>query len=98
MTDTRKFLAGLAIVAVPMAALLAGAEQQRVAAVDNGRVARGKYLVQSIGCDDCHTPKKMGPNGPILDESRRLSGHPEGSVLPQPPRPRAPGSRRRRST
>ena len=90
MTDTRKFLTGLAIVAVPMAALLAGAEQQRVAAFDNDRVARGKYLVQSIGCDDCHTPKKMGPNGPILDESRRLSGHPEGSVLPTAPAAKGP--------
>jgi len=90
MTDTRKFLTGLAIVAVPMAALLAGAEQQRVAAFDNNRVARGKYLVQSIGCDDCHTPKKMGPNGPILDESRRLSGHPEGSVLPAAPAAKGP--------
>src|SRR2546423_14718204 len=27
-------------------------------------VNRGKYLVTSIGCDDCHSPKKMGSNGP----------------------------------
>lgn len=38
-------------------------------------VERGKYLVTVGGCDDCHTPFKMGPNGPEKDMSRRLSGH-----------------------
>ena len=27
-------------------------------------VARGKYLVNTSGCHDCHTPFKPGPNGP----------------------------------
>ena len=49
------------------------------------RVERGHYLVESIGCQDCHTPKKLGPNGPEPDPSRRLSGHPEGDRLPPPP-------------
>jgi hypothetical protein len=31
----------------------------------------------------------MGPNGPVEDETRLLSGHPEGTVLEPPP---APGS------
>src|ERR1044072_5906203 len=37
---------------------------------------RGAYLVSIMGCNDCHTPKKMGPNGPVFDEDRLLSGHP----------------------
>ena len=41
------------------------------------RVERGKYLVSVIGCNDCHTPFKMGPKGPEPDMSRFLSGHPE---------------------
>ena len=41
------------------------------------KVARGKYLVTIAGCNDCHTPLKMGPNGPEPDMSRMLSGHPE---------------------
>jgi mono/diheme cytochrome c family protein len=41
------------------------------------RVERGKYLVTVAGCNDCHTPLKMGPNGPEPDLSRALSGHPE---------------------
>ena len=32
--------------------------------VDPDKVARGKYLVTVAGCNDCHTPWKMGPNGP----------------------------------
>jgi hypothetical protein len=39
-------------------------------------VKRGAYLVSIMGCNDCHTPKKMGPNGPEFDTDRTLSGHP----------------------
>ena len=49
------------------------------------RVKRGQYLVTIGGCNDCHTPFKMGPNGPEPDMSRALSGHPEGLVMPPAP-------------
>jgi mono/diheme cytochrome c family protein len=49
-------------------------------------VARGKYLVNAMSCHDCHTPKKMGPQGIEPDMSRMLSGQPEASVPPAPPR------------
>ena len=39
-------------------------------------VKRGEYLVASIGCDDCHSPKKMGANGPELIPELRFSGYP----------------------
>lgn len=45
-------------------------------------IERGKFLVTVGGCDDCHTPKNFGPNGPELDMSRRLSGHPAGTIVP----------------
>jgi hypothetical protein len=48
-------------------------------------VARGEYLVTVGGCDDCHTPKVFGPNGPDFDKSRRLSGHPAAEKLPELP-------------
>src|SRR5262245_20015988 len=41
------------------------------------RVARGEYLVAIMGCHDCHTPMKMGQQGPEPDLTRALSGHPE---------------------
>jgi hypothetical protein len=40
-------------------------------------VERGKYIVATSACMDCHTPTKMGPNGPEPDMDRMLSGHPE---------------------
>lgn len=50
------------------------------------QVARGEYLVTVLGCNDCHTPFKMGPAGPEPDMSRMLSGHPEDLVMPDPPK------------
>jgi hypothetical protein len=48
------------------------------------RVERGRYLVTAMGCNDCHTPWKMGPNGPEPDMTRMLSGHPQGMKLKAP--------------
>jgi mono/diheme cytochrome c family protein len=50
------------------------------------QIARGKYLVDIMGCHDCHTPMKMGPNGPEWDMTRALSGHPEEAVMPPAPK------------
>jgi mono/diheme cytochrome c family protein len=50
------------------------------------QVARGEYIVSGSGCHDCHTPFKMGDNGPEPDMSRALSGHPQALVMPPPPR------------
>lgn len=48
-------------------------------------VARGRYIVESFACVDCHTPHKLGPNGPEPDRSRDLSGHPADMKLPPAP-------------
>ena len=50
------------------------------------RVARGKYIVNTAGCNDCHTPWKMGPKGPEPDMTLALSGHPESMKMPAPPK------------
>ncbi len=47
-------------------------------------VQRGKYLVSVLACTDCHTPKKMGPNGPEPDMTKFLAGYIEEN-LPAPP-------------
>ncbi|HHY86586.1 MAG TPA: cytochrome c [Verrucomicrobia bacterium] len=47
-------------------------------------VARGKYLVDFGGCNDCHTPLKLTDNGPEPDLTRFLSGHPQDVKLPPP--------------
>jgi cytochrome c553 len=48
-------------------------------------VERGAYLVKIMGCNHCHTPYTLGPNGPEPDMSRALSGHPADFVMPAPP-------------
>lgn len=66
------------------AAALAAAAQPAQSA--DAQVARGKYLVNTAGCHDCHTPFKLGPNGPEPDMSRMLSGHPEALAMPPVPK------------
>jgi len=48
-------------------------------------VARGRYLVAITGCGDCHTPFKLGAQGPEPDQARLLSGHPAEAELAPPP-------------
>jgi len=63
----------------------AAAKPAGAAKAATGAVARGKYLVTIGGCNDCHTPIKMGPNGPEPDMDRMLSGHPANVTLPAAP-------------
>jgi hypothetical protein len=78
-----------ATLAVSAAAVLtfspAAGAAEKSASATAAKVARGKYLVSTSGCMDCHTPMKMGPNGVEFDMSRMLSGHPE--TLQMPPAP-----------
>ncbi len=77
------------------AAVTAGCTDSRLAVTAatgslGARVERGKYLVTIVGCGDCHTPMKMGPEGPEPDTARFLSGHPEQmgplpNAMPQGP-------------
>jgi len=74
----------IALAVFPLA--LAGA----ASAADPAQVARGKYLVTIAGCNDCHTPWKVGDKGPEPDMTRMLSGHPESMALPPAPKPEGP--------
>jgi mono/diheme cytochrome c family protein len=75
------------LVAVPVAFAAAATLTLTASARAGGddKVARGRYLVGIGGCNDCHTPHKVGPNGPEPDRSRLLSGHPEGMQMPPAP-------------
>lgn len=46
-------------------------------------VQYGKYLVTITGCNDCHTPKRMGPKGPELIEELLLSGFQGKNAIPE---------------
>lgn len=81
-------VATLAIVSAAMLCLAAPAAATEPDGTSADPVARGRYLVDTSGCHDCHTPFKMGPKGPEPDMSRMLSGHPE--TLAMPPVPKLP--------
>lgn len=53
-------------------------------------VERGGALVKAMGCEDCHTPWTMGPQGPHPDPERHLSGHPAALEMPPAPLPAGP--------
>src|SRR5262249_2124190 len=74
----------------PAAPAAAAATGKPAAKAANPPVPRGKYLVTGGGCNDCHTPWKMGENGPEPDMTRFLSGHPADMTLPPPPQPSGP--------
>ena len=38
-----------------------------------------------MGCNDCHTPWKIGPKGPETDMTRALTGHPQDMKMPPAP-------------
>ena len=44
-------------------------------------VKRGEYLVNAVGCDDCHSPKTVGPNGFEIIEDLRFSGYPSEKAI-----------------
>jgi mono/diheme cytochrome c family protein len=71
-------LVGAALVA----AAIASAQTRDAKAQD---VKRGQYLANFGGCNDCHTPKVMSPQGPVPDRSRLLSGFPADAPVPPVP-------------
>lgn len=88
--NTRYIAALTSLAAGFIAALVLTASSLTAApvAVPGPSVARGKYIVTTSGCHDCHTPWKLGPNGPEPDMARALTGHPED--LKMPPAPKLP--------
>ena len=48
------------------------------------RILRGQYLVNIVGCDDCHSPKRMGSHGPELIPELRFSGYPSSRAIQKP--------------
>lgn len=60
-------------------------ETEAGATLRSARIQRGSHLVKTMGCNDCHTPWHVGPNGPEPDMSRALTGHPESMRMPPAP-------------
>jgi mono/diheme cytochrome c family protein len=46
-------------------------------------IQKGEYLVTISGCNDCHSPKQVGPQGPAIIQELMLSGYPASRPLPK---------------
>jgi cytochrome c553 len=57
----------------------------QAASARTSNLERGAYLVRIMGCNHCHTPYTLGPNGPHPDMTRALSGHPGELAMPAAP-------------
>ena len=48
------------------------------------QIVKGEYLVTIAGCDDCHSPKRMGAHGPEIVPELRFSGYPSSRPFQKP--------------
>jgi mono/diheme cytochrome c family protein len=58
-------------------------QQSSSALTAEEQIKRGEYLVTTMGCNDCHSPKRMGPQGPEIIPELMLSGYPGDKPLPK---------------
>jgi mono/diheme cytochrome c family protein len=90
MTSTRSQLvlgfSGVALLTAFIPAVVGATEPQAASKkAYTPNIEHGAYLVRTMGCNDCHTPWKMGPKGPEMDMSRALTGHPQDLTMPPAP-------------
>ena len=78
----KRFMLSISAVLICGAVLI----PQAIAQPAGDPVARGKYIVSTSGCHDCHTPWVLGPKGPGPDMTRALSGHPNDMAMPPAPK------------
>lgn len=76
----KKTVLALSIIsAAAILSLIACSESQKpesVAIISNDSlIKRGSYLVNAMGCDDCHSPKIFSAQGMEVDMEHRFSGH-----------------------
>ena len=61
----------------------AGGDQAGTLPPKAALIERGEYLVKTCGCNDCHSPKRMGANGPEIIPELMLSGYPSSQPVPK---------------
>jgi len=86
--NTKRLSIGLVCVAAAGLAFLTNSAAKDSPKEKNSamaQIARGKYLVNAAGCNDCHTPKVMSPKGPVMHPTKTLSGFQSDQKLPEIP-------------
>lgn len=87
MKTTIIALTGIVIAATAIASCMKSnsepiEKQQESTENKTSQIKRGAYLITIGGCNDCHSPKVMTPNGPAADPQKLLSGHLQEEKVP----------------
>jgi hypothetical protein len=61
----------------------ASEKKQSIAMTETEKIQRGSYLVNAIGCDDCHSPKEITATGFEIIPELRLSGYQSANTSPK---------------
>lgn len=61
----------------------ASEKKKSIAMTETEKIQRGSYLVNAIGCDDCHSPKEITATGFEIIPALRLSGYQSANPSPK---------------
>jgi len=79
-----------ALIFFTLSAVAAQAGTARAATLRDGNlIQHGRYLVQTTGCNDCHTPDYAAAEGRV-DEKLWLTGEPAPAYVPPGHKPKGP--------
>lgn len=73
----------IALVFVACSDSAASEKKKSVAMTEAEKIQRGSYLVNAIGCDDCHSPKKITATEFEIIPELRLSGYQSTNASPK---------------
>ena len=77
------FTAITSIVFIACSDSTAKEKKESIAMTDAEKIQRGSYLVNAMGCDDCHSPKKITVTGFEIIPELRFSGYPSTAESPK---------------
>lgn len=73
----------IALVFIACSDSSASEKKKSIAMTEAEKVQRGSYLVNAIGCDDCHSPKEITAAGFEIIPELRLSGYQSANHSPK---------------
>lgn len=73
----------IALVFIACSDSSASEKKKNIGMTEAEKVQRGSYLVNAIGCDDCHSPKEITATGFEIIPELRLSGYQSANLSPK---------------
>lgn len=73
----------IAVVFIACSDSAASEKKKNIVMTETEKIQRGSYLVNAIGCDDCHSPKEITATGFEIIPELRLSGYQSAKASPK---------------